>query len=98
MSEGDSWVEVRRSVSAQHVEGVPDEATVYLCYSAQERHITVYSAEGGYFAVLGVGSDIRRVIELDAEVDVEDRAQEIRDQWSDYVEEPTPTAYSGGGF
>jgi hypothetical protein len=95
MSEGDSWTEVRRSVPAEHVPEVPNEASVYLCYTETERHLTVYSTAETKFAVLGNCNEIERVVELDDVDDVEGRAKEIRDQWDEYAEEGTHTGHQG---
>jgi hypothetical protein len=87
-SSGESWTTVRRSVPAEHIADVPDEAIVYACWipeeAADSRHLTVYSTEDCHYVVLGTKNGTSRTIKVRSG-DIWDIATEMLDNWEEYA-------------
>lgn len=78
----DGWNEVRRSIPAEHVEEVPDDATVWACWIEQDgpRGITVYKSEteGAYYVLQNVDEEEALWTGPTSEEEAMDEASDLR--------------------
>lgn len=73
------YIEVRRSEPAEHVDGVPDKATVWACWTDQPDSVTIYEHDGAYWVVKHEGEAHVEVSDYDDEDEAQNRAEELRE-------------------
>jgi hypothetical protein len=74
----DPWHEVRRSIPAQYVRDIPSGAITWTCWQKDHKHVSIYEAQGKYYLVSGVYTNIERHGVYDVSSRVVEEAEKVK--------------------